>query len=67
MNDPRLRIIIDIIDKEINFLNDRIAKTNNTDQFSGDHCAVRYLESVHKQFLIQCIMRGLSTEIEGIR
>ena len=64
MSDPRLKIIIDIIDKDIKFLSDRIARNGNTDQSSGDHCAARYLEGIHKQFLVQCYMKGLSTEIE---
>lgn len=64
MSDPRLCIIIGIIDKDIRFLNDRIARTNNTDQFSGDYCAARYLLGIHKQFIVQCMTRGLPLEVE---
>jgi len=62
--DPRLRILVDLIDADIKHLNDRIKRTGNVDQFSGDHCAARYLEGVFKQFIVQCVLRGLPDDID---
>ena len=62
MTDKRAQMLLDIIFEDIKFLSARIEKNKNTDAFSGDHVARRYLDGIRQKFTVKCLLEGLCTE-----
>ena len=62
--DPRLKMLIDVIEMNRKHLYDRIKSQANTDPFSNDHVAARYLDSCLERFLCECVVKGIETDPE---